>query len=182
MSIGVALPGGRFRRILERNTPLPHRKNYQVSTTQDDQEQLEVAVFQGESDRALDNEYLGTLIVEGLPKGPQGSVTFDVAFSLTAEALLTVAAEEHGTGRTIAGRCATAATPDSIRARLGDDFAAERLHTPHATPVIAAAAPADASNNHPPKPAAAAAPPAPSGGFFGWVKRLFGGRGAQPRQ
>jgi len=165
MSIGVGLPGGRFKRILEHNTPLPHRRNYKIGTTRDDQELLEVAVFQGESDRALDNEYLGTITVSDLPKGPKGSVVFDVAFSLTAEALLTVTAEEHGTGRTIAATFATRETPDKIRERLGDDFGADRLHTPgHDTPVVETPAAT-------PKAAAAE-----KGGLFGWVKRLFGGR------
>ena len=166
MSIGVALPGGRFKRILEHNTPLPHRRNYKISTTRDDQATLEVAVFQGESDRALDDEYLGTLTVADLAKGPKGSISFDIAFSLTAEALLTVTAEEHGTGRTVAATFATRETPDAIRERLGDDFGADRLHPPMAAATVAPAA----AGTH---GAPAAAPP--QGGLFRWMKRLFGG-------
>ena len=179
MSIGVGLPGGRFKRILERNTPLPHRRNYQLSTTRDDQEKLEVAVFQGESDRALDNEYLGTLTVDDLPKGPKGSVTFDVAFALSPEALLTVTAEEHGTGRTIGATFATRETPEGIRARLGDDFALDRL-TPAGgvSPVAPSGSypvqPNDAGRAQTPLGVAPARPV--GGGLFGWVKRLLGGK------
>jgi molecular chaperone DnaK len=164
MSIGVGLRGGRFKRILEHNTPLPHRRNHQIHTTRDDQTTLEVAVFQGESDRALDNEYLGTLTVEDLPPGPKGSVGFDVAFALTAEALLTVTAEQHGTGRLIEATFATRETPDAIRARLGDDFSAERLtQIPNVV-------------EEPPPAPVAAPPPPPSGGVRGFFRRLFGGR------
>jgi molecular chaperone DnaK len=194
MSIGVALPGGRFKRVLERNTPLPHRRNYQISTTHDDQDHLEVAVFQGESDRALDNEYLGTLTVDNLPKAPKGQVAFDVAFALSAEAILTVSAEEHGTGRVISATFATKETPATIRARLGDDFAPPLLTPSGGSAPVAPSgsypvAPPDghrgdpASGSYPvPPPQQPGASPAPhGGGFFGWVKRLFGGKPAPTR-
>src|SRR5213078_4918736 len=48
MSIGVGLPGGRFKKIIERNTSLPHKRSYSIATTKDDQVELEIAIFQGE--------------------------------------------------------------------------------------------------------------------------------------
>jgi molecular chaperone DnaK len=155
MSVGIGLPGGRFKKVTERNTTLPHRRNYTIASTRDDQRTLEIAVFQGESDKAQENEYLGTLTVNDLPKGPRGSVQFDVVFDLSPEALLTVTAEEHGTERTVSATFTTRATPDEIRKRLEGDG-----ETPAAPPAET-------------PPAAA-----PSGGVLGWLKRLFGG--AQP--
>jgi molecular chaperone DnaK len=118
MSIGVGLPGGRFKKIVERNTSLPHKRTYSIATTKDDQGEMEIVVFQGESDSATENEYLGTLNVPDVPKGPRGSVSYDVQFSLSPEALLTVTAEEHGTKRTISATFSTKATPDEIREQL----------------------------------------------------------------
>src|SRR5438105_14866042 len=60
MSVGIGLPGGRFKKIVERNTPLPHRRGYTIASTRDDQKTLEIAVFQGDSEKAQENEYLGT--------------------------------------------------------------------------------------------------------------------------
>jgi molecular chaperone DnaK len=153
MSVGIGLPGGRLKKIIERNTPLPHRRGYIIATTRENQDRLEISVFQGESDKAQENEYLGTLTVNDVPKGPRGSVQFDVVFALSAEALLTVTAEEHGTARTVSATFTTRATPDEIKKRL------EGNGEPTAE------APAEAP----------AQPPAASGGVLGWLKRLFGG-------
>jgi molecular chaperone DnaK len=153
MSIGVGLPGGRFKKIIERNTTLPHQRSYSIATTRDDQDTLEIAVFQGESDRASENEFLGTLLVPGLERGPRGTVGFDVLFSLSPEALLTVTAEERGTGRSISATISTKDTPEDVRQRL-----------------------AEAAPQEPPAPAEAEGK-----GLFGWAKRLFGGKArAQP--
>ena len=118
MSIGVGLPGGRFKKVIERNTTLPHRKTYSIWTSEDDQEVLEIVIFQGESDRAQENEYLGTLIVPDLPPGTKGNVVFDIIFSISAESILTVTAEERGTARTVTATFSTQDTPDAVRRRL----------------------------------------------------------------
>jgi molecular chaperone DnaK len=118
MSIGVGLPGGRFKKVIERNTTLPHRKTYSIWTSEDDQEVLEIVIFQGESDRAQENEYLGTLIVPDLPPGTKGNVVFDIIFSVSAESILTVTAEERGTARTVTATFSTQDTPDTVRRRL----------------------------------------------------------------
>jgi molecular chaperone DnaK len=161
MSVGIGLPGGRFKKVIERNTALPHRRGYTIATTRDNQDTLEIAVFQGDGDKAQENEYLGTLTVNDVPKGLRGSVQFDVMFALSAEAILTVTAEEHGTARTVAATFTTRATPEEIRKRLED-------------------------NGEPaPQPPPAAAPaqaPAQAGGVLGWLKRLFGGgKSEEPR-
>jgi len=155
MSIGVGLPGGRFKKIIERNTSLPYKKSLNISTTRDDQPSLEVTVFQGESDKAQENEYLGTLMIPGLPKGPRGSASFDIVFSLSAESILTVTAEEQKTGRTVTATLSTKDTPEEVRKRLAES-------------------PINDSGPH-------TAVNGGKGGFFGWLKRLFGGKQAEPR-
>ncbi len=101
MSIGIGLPGGRVKTIIERNTPLPARKQYGLTTTRDGQTEFELAVFQGESGAASECEYLGTLRLGGLPPGPRGMVKIAVGFELGAECLLTVTARELNTGREV---------------------------------------------------------------------------------
>jgi molecular chaperone DnaK len=145
MSVGVGLPGGRFRKIIERNTSLPFKKELKIGTTRDDQTTLEVSVFQGESDKAHENEYLGTLMIPNLSKGPRGSHSFDILFSLSAESILTVTAEEQKTGRLVKADFSTKDTPDEVKKRLA------------ASPMI--------DDSSPP-------PPPAKKGFF---KKLFGG-------
>jgi molecular chaperone DnaK len=123
ISIGVGLPGGRFRKILERNSPLPHRKAMTLATTRDDQDSLEIIVFQGESDRAQDNEYLGTLHVPDLPPGPRGSHEFEIVFELSPEALLSITARNQKTGHTLTSIFSTKDTPEEVKQRLADSSA-----------------------------------------------------------
>jgi molecular chaperone DnaK len=150
MSIGIGLPGGRYKKIIERNTSLPHKRQYAISTTKDDQPSIELSVFQGESDKAQDNEYLGTIEVQGLPKGPRGSVSFDIQFALSAECLLTVTAQEKGTGRTVTATFSTQDTPEAVRQRLAEEVEAAQQST------------------------ALAAPRAEKVGFWRWLLRIFG--------
>jgi molecular chaperone DnaK len=144
MSIGVGLPGGRFKKIIERNTTLPHKKTLNIATTRDDQDSVEIVVFQGDDDLAQDNEYLGTMTIADVPPGPRGSVSYEIVFSLSAEATLTVTAEEAGTGRVVTSTFSTKDTPAEVRNRLQAD----------------AEAPAE--------------PAAPARGVTGWFKRLLG--------
>jgi molecular chaperone DnaK len=149
MSVGVGLPGGRFKKVIERNTSLPHRKALSIATTKDDQRELEIAVFQGEADKAQDNEYLGTLGVRDLPRGPRGSAAFDIEFQLSAECLLTVTAIDRKTGKAVSATFSTQDTPEAVRKRLEANGAAQGSGTN-----------------------------AQGGGVLGWVKRFFGGRDA----
>ena len=145
MSIGVGLPGGRFRKIIERNTKLPHKKSLSIATTRDDQPTLEILVFQGESDKAQENEYLGMLLIPGLSKGMRGSHEFEIVFSLSPESILTVTAQDKKSARTVVAAFSTKDTPEEVRKRLAE------------SPV---------TDTRP-------APPT-SRGVFGWLKRLFG--------
>jgi molecular chaperone DnaK len=99
MGIGVGLPGGRVKTIVERNTPLPVRKQYGLATTRDGQTEFELVVFQGDHTETARCEYLGTVKLAGLPAGPRGMVKLAVTFELGAESLLTVTARELHSGR-----------------------------------------------------------------------------------
>jgi len=149
MSIGVGLPGGRFKKVIERNTSLPHKKAYSIWTSQDDQKILEIPIFQGEAERAQQNEYLGTLIVPDLPPGTKGNVVFDIIFSVSPESILTVTAEERGTRRTVSATFSTQDTAETVKRRMAGKQGAEpeRLDAPD-----------------------------PRGGKSGWMSRLFGRR------
>jgi molecular chaperone DnaK len=135
MSICVGIPGGRTKTIIERNTPLPVRKQYGLTTTRDGQTEFELVVLQGEGPVAEDCEYLGTLTLAELPPGPRGMVKIAVTFELGAESLLTVTARELNTNRQVRAVMSTRESPEAVRRRL----AAEP--TPEGTPAPAPGAP-----------------------------------------
>ncbi len=104
--IGVAVKGGGFLRVLERNTRLPAEKTLTVPVFD---QPIEVAVFQGTSVRADENEYLGAL--QATPDKP-GELL--LRFAVSADGRLDVAT----VGRKGAATFSTADASDETRARL----------------------------------------------------------------
>ena len=119
MGIGVGLAGGRMVTVLPRNTALPAKKSYALATTRDAQTELELHVFQGDSPKASECEYLGTAKFPGLPAREKGAVHVSVEFALGAEGLLTVTGTESESGRTSVVRLATLDTREALREKLG---------------------------------------------------------------
>jgi len=153
LSIGVGLPGGggRVKRIIEKNTPLPARREYTLSTTKDDQRTFDLWVFEGDGNTVAECQYLGTIQLSGLPRGPKGSVQIAVTFELGEECLLTVKARELRSGREVEAVFSTKGTPDEVKKRRESDakYAAAGV-TPVRPPPPG------------PQPGAPAAPPAPA--------------------
>jgi len=119
MTIGVAMPGGGFTRVIERNTPLPAQRSFAISTTRDNEEVMELSVFQGEDPHIAANEYLGTVRLEGLPKGPKGTVRVAVTLRLDAECVLHVSAQDYATRKDVKATMSPRYTPEELRQRLG---------------------------------------------------------------
>jgi len=120
MSIGIGLPGDRVKTIIERNTPLPARKQYGLTTTRDGQTEFELVVLQGESASASECEYLGTVKLTDLPPGPRGMVKIAVSFELGAECLLTVTARELNSGRKVQAPFSAKGGPRAAQQKLDD--------------------------------------------------------------
>jgi molecular chaperone DnaK len=118
MGIGVGLPGGQMAPVLPRNTRLPAKRAYELSTVKDGQSELELAVFQGDSPQVTECEYLGTVRITGLPPAPRGVVRVAVEFALGNEGILSVSARELQTGQVTAAEFATVDTPASLRHKL----------------------------------------------------------------
>ena len=83
--------------IIARNTPIPVRKSEAFFTVVDDQTAVDVRIYQGEAEDALENIKIGEFRVEGLSKAPAGNpVVLDLA--LDRDGILHVAALEKNTG------------------------------------------------------------------------------------
>ncbi len=119
MAIGVGLPGGRFKPVLARNAALPASKGYELATTRDNQTELELAIFQGDSDKALENEYLGTLTLTGLPRAPRGRVRVAVTFAVDGECILKVTARELSQGTEVSSTFSSRQAPSPAQEAKG---------------------------------------------------------------
>lgn len=90
---------GFFSVIIPRNSVIPVSRSEVYHTMVDEQEIVNVEVFQGENPVARENVPLGDFRIEGLPPKPAGEVAIEVHFDFDHNGLLTVTATEKGEGQ-----------------------------------------------------------------------------------
>ncbi|NJK89846.1 MAG: molecular chaperone DnaK [Myxococcales bacterium] len=95
--LGIMIVGGFFQKIIEKNTTVPTSAGHVFTTVRDNQDKVRIMVFQGESQRAEDNELLGEFILEGLRKRPRGEVEIEVIFEISADGIVSVSAIDKET-------------------------------------------------------------------------------------
>lgn len=108
--IGVAVRGGAFRRVLERNTRLPAEKSLGVPVQAN--QPVRLAVLQGTAARAEENEYLGALALSSERAGE-----LNVRFAVSADGRLTLSATTP-TGKQAQVQFVTADASDEAQAQL----------------------------------------------------------------
>ena len=99
LSLGIEISGGLIQRIIDINTPLPVDHTKLFTTVIDDQQSVKIRVFQGESQKASENELLGEFTLDGLPKGSAGSISVEVTFEIDTNGVLNVTAKNQETGK-----------------------------------------------------------------------------------
>jgi molecular chaperone DnaK len=87
----------RFAPIIHRNTPLPASRSELFSTVMDSQPEVEIDVYQGESDDIRHNHRIGRFRIQGLAPVPAGNQLV-VQLDLNLDGILKVSAREHATG------------------------------------------------------------------------------------
>ncbi|MBF0133544.1 MAG: Hsp70 family protein [Magnetococcales bacterium] len=83
--------------MIRRNTPIPTSKSEVFFTTYDDQEEVDVRIFQGEHQDASFNIEIGQFMVEGLSRAEEGSPII-LKLDLDVSGVLHVTAIEKNTG------------------------------------------------------------------------------------
>jgi len=99
LSLGVETQGGIFTKIIPRNTTVPTKKTMIFSTTEDDQDFVNIHVLQGERELAKDNQTLARFQLIGIPPAPRGVPQIEVTFDIDANGILHVKAKDLGTGK-----------------------------------------------------------------------------------
>ena len=98
-TLGIATVGGFVEQLIPRNSPIPVEQRRVFVTSADGQESVRIAVYQGESKLAEDNDLLDEFILEGLRPAPRGSVHIEVCFEIDTDGILQVSARDLDTGR-----------------------------------------------------------------------------------
>ncbi len=91
--------GALFLPIIERNSVVPISVVRTLCTVQDNQTELSIKVYQGESRLVKNNVYLGELDVK-VPRAKAGEETVDVRYSYDMNGLLEVDVQVNSTGKT----------------------------------------------------------------------------------
>ncbi|MFI6454600.1 molecular chaperone DnaK [Streptosporangium amethystogenes] len=98
LSLGIETLGGVMTKVIERNTTIPARRSEVFSTAEDNQTAVDVAVLQGERERAADNRSLGRFRLENIRPAPRGVPQVEVTFDIDANGILNVSAKDKDTG------------------------------------------------------------------------------------
>ena len=99
LSLAIGVAGGLAETVIERNTPVPIEQTRAFTTVQDDQESVQIRVYQGESRQAEENELLGQFEFSGFRQARRGEVAIDVTFEINADGIVDVTARDRETGQ-----------------------------------------------------------------------------------
>src|SRR5690606_39192872 len=141
LDLGIAVHGGGFNVLIERNTTIPCSESHIFTTSRDNQTSIKVIVLQGESAKAAENEMLGEFTLAGLRPAPAGQVDVEITFDISADGIVKVSAIDLDTGkeRSIQVTASSSLTEDEIQQMMvehqdylldvaqGDAFEARRV-------------------------------------------------------
>ncbi|MDQ3791762.1 MAG: molecular chaperone DnaK, partial [Actinomycetota bacterium] len=99
LSLGIETKGGVFTKLIERNTTIPTRKAEVFTTADDNQNSVEIKVYQGEREIAAYNKLIGNFQLVGIPPAPRGVPQIEVSFDIDANGIVNVAAKDLGTSK-----------------------------------------------------------------------------------
>ncbi len=94
----VALGEFKFDSVIPKHATIPMDKIQRYTTTEDNQTQVRIEIFQGESLIPDENFKIGEFILQGIPIAKAGVPQIDVKFNIDSNCLLTVTARDASTG------------------------------------------------------------------------------------
>jgi molecular chaperone DnaK len=123
-NLGIMVVGGYFATIIPKNTTVPTSQTHLFTTVQDNQTSVRIAVLQGESEKAIDNELLGEFILAGIRPARRGEVEIEVAFDISADGIVGVSAKDVDTGQrqSITVTATSGLTEDELKRILDENL------------------------------------------------------------
>jgi molecular chaperone DnaK len=123
-NLGILVVGGYFATVIPKNTTVPTSQTHVFNTVQDDQTTVRIAVMQGESEKAIENELLGEFILDGIRPARRGEVEIEVTFDISADGIVGVSAKDVDTGQrqSITVTATSGLTEDELRRILDENL------------------------------------------------------------
>lgn len=97
-SLGIEDANGEFIVLIHQNHKTPARKTLTFTTDKDNQEEIDVEVYQGSSKVAKENSHVGTVRVTGLKPTKKYELEIKITFDINQEQEVTVVIEEALSG------------------------------------------------------------------------------------
>ena len=101
LTLSIKTLGGIASPLILRGTPLPTKRQQIFSTSADNQNEVILEVYLGESPLAAKNIHVGSVQLTGIPKAPRGEPKIEVTFEVNMECKIKVTAREKQSGTTI---------------------------------------------------------------------------------
>ena len=95
LSIGVETVGGQFISIIDRGTTIPTNKIKQFTTEEDNQNEVIIKIYQGESQFIHENFMIGEFVLKDIPKQPRGVPVINVSISIDLNGLINISATDR---------------------------------------------------------------------------------------
>jgi molecular chaperone DnaK len=99
LTLGLETLGSVMTTLISRNTTIPTKKNETFTTAAENQTTVDIHVLQGERSMATDNKSIGRFMLDGLLPAPRGIPQIEVTFDIDANGILSVSAQDKGTGK-----------------------------------------------------------------------------------
>ncbi len=127
-SLGIAVKGRKFAKLIAKNTTVPAVRSQMVSTVVDNQKTVKIHVLQGEKEFVRDNVSLGEFELTNIEPAPAGVPRVEVTFTIDTDGIVNVSAQDTRTGaqNSIVIRSPTSMTQEQIeesRRQVEDDTA-----------------------------------------------------------
>ena len=98
-SYGIGLKDDIFSPLIPKNTTIPTIGSQIFTTTMDNQSAIPIAIYQGESQKACENNFLGTVELRDIPPAAAGVPQIEVTFDVDPNMIVRVKARDKGTGK-----------------------------------------------------------------------------------
>ncbi|XP_046570761.1 endoplasmic reticulum chaperone BiP-like [Haliotis rubra] len=98
LSLVIETIGGVMAKVIRRNTLIPTRRTEQFTTTEYDQDEVTIRVFEGERGITKNNIFLGQFDLTVIQRAPRGVPEINVTIEIDMNGILYVTAEDTGTG------------------------------------------------------------------------------------